>query len=109
MVVVGDSYIVRRLLDGGLCILHGHTHAGKAYHRAVIEAVAAGHKVVAGQTPAFQQTAEAHVLGDPQRHSLDEEGAGRVEVDLARKLFPACLQHLAAAGGVRVMSILQTG
>ena len=74
MVVVGDSYIVRCLLDGGLCILHGHTHASKAYHRAVIEAVAAGHEVVAGPAPAFQQTAEAHVLGDTQRHSSMKKG-----------------------------------
>ncbi len=76
MVVVGDGHIVRCLLDGGLCILHGHTHAGKAYHRAVIEAVAAGHEVVAGQPPAFQQTAEAHVLGDPSGTASMKKGLG---------------------------------
>ena len=99
MVVVGGGHIAGHRFHGVLSVPHGNARAGKGQHRAVIQAVAAGHEIFAGQPHLLQQSPQADVLGDAQRHGLDEERAGGVQVDLPLKpLFPLGADFVAAGG-----------
>ena len=101
MVVVGGGHIVGAVLYRLLGVLHGHTHPGVGDHGAVVQAVAAGHQVLAGQPHAAQKLRQTAVLGHAQRHRLDKEGAGGIQVGTARKLLLSGGAHRVPAGGVQ--------